>query len=674
MRTLVKRWVAVAIAMMLMITGCVAIGFTSATHVSAAYAGSYAQSQAADCVQYAKARFLEIYGFELHPAGGNYADSYYYTAANWGDTVSDVPAKGALAVWTNGPHVAIVEDVIGDTVYYSEGGFDGHYNEGHRNRYSMASAYNTTFLGYVYVAGTNVGGGTPVNPPTPSVTTSWTQSMETTDNVNGTFRATISTDTNVTFSEAGMMVWQDGVQVGQASEGTNVSGFYMDMWYTNQELGMTMSPGHTYTYQFYAVANGQRYESEVYSYTTPGAPALVTSWNDYSSFDHLTANFYGTISTNNQATFTEQGITVWEDGNTFSQLSGPASSSDWYLNIPYSMTLSAGHTYTYQFYAVANGQRYESEMYSYTTPAPEPTQKQNQWTQELSMEGWTYGESANAPAASAQYGEVVFTYSDAEDGIYSAEIPTNAGTYYVKAEVAETSEYTGLTATTSFTIAKATPELPDVGELNAIYGQQLSDIALPDGMAWSENQGKEFDGTVGDCQTGKLFYVDYTPVDTKNYVALLEQPVSVDVLPRDISDLELPEITADTNLEELSLTLDGLELVLDRDYTIETWEDAENGVMVVNFEGTGNYTGICSATYPLAEEPVTPPEEGNDPGTTTPDDNSGNDNGSANGTEAGSDVPQTGDNTAFAITWLAAAMLLSGCGVIIAVKKQKKSR
>lgn len=428
-----------------------------------------------------------------------------------------------------------------------------------------------------------------------------------------------------------------------------------------------MSPGHTYTYQFYAVANGQRYESEVYSYTTPGAPALVTSWNDYSSFDHLTANFYGTISTNNQATFTEQGITVWEDGNTFSQLSGPASSSDWYLNIPYSMTLSAGHTYTYQFYAVANGQRYESEMYSYTTPAPEPTQAQNQWTQELSIEDWDFNWPESTPTAEALYGDVMFTYSDSEDGPFTSDVPFYAGTYYVKAEVAETSEYTGLTAVKSFTIHKAKPPFLYPEGLYAYYGQRLEDVELPEGMTWTQESLEQFDGRVGDCMLDRPFSVDYNPGDLDNYVMLYNQLVPVDVLPRDISDLELPEITADTNLEELSLTLDGLELVLDRDYTISQQTNEETGEVVVIIEGTGNYNGMVSASYTL-------PEEDNDPGATTPDDNSGNDNGSANGTEAGSDVPQTGDNTAFAITWLAAAMLLSGCGVIIAVKKQKKSR
>ena len=720
MRTLVKRWMAVAVSL-LMVLGCclmaavqtqvsaldpsnvigiqnnglngVQIEIKSAPYLHYNNVSPNIGYNSNGCTWFVASRIAEDLGFYIDyiwsaESWVSYGNAYGTVELTKNGNVTITPDSVLCYYGNGGTHVAYVERVDGNTVTISEGGQTYAEWYGTRNpadygyciirEVSLSNITSSNGIPLQGVVHLTSGGGTPVDPPAPSLTASWINSSSF-DGLNGRFYSTISTNNKASFTEAGITVWQDGALVVDHSEAAGANDWYMDMWWTPQELGLNLSEGHTYTYRFYAVANGQRFESEVYSYTTPGAPALGTSWENFSSFDGLNANFYGTISTNNKASFTEAGITVWQDGVLVTAHSETASANDWYMNMWWTpqelgFNLSEGHTYTYQFYAVANGQRFESEVYSYTTPAPEPVQQQNQWTQELSMEGWTYGETANAPAASAQYGEVVFTYSDAEDGSYSAEIPTNAGTYYVKAEVAETSEYTGLTATTSFTIAKATPELPDVGELNAIYGQQLSDIALPDGMSWSENQGEEFDGTVGDCQTDKLFYADYTPEDTKNYVTLLEQPVSVNVLPRDISDLELPEITADTNLEELSLTLDGLELVLNRDYTIETWEDAENGVMVVNFEGTGNYTGICSATYPIAEEPVNPPEEGSDPGAATPDNSSGNNNGSANDTETESDVPQTGDNTAFAITWLAAAMLLSGCGVIIAVKKQKKSR
>lgn len=68
----------------------------------------------------------------------------------------------------------------------------------------------------------------------------------------------------------------------------------------------------------------------------------------------------------------------------------------------------------------------------------------NEFTQPLAITGWTYGEKANTPTAEAKYGTIKYTYSNTADGTYTEEVPTNAGTYYVKATVEETDKYTGL--------------------------------------------------------------------------------------------------------------------------------------------------------------------------------------------------------------------------------------
>ena len=68
----------------------------------------------------------------------------------------------------------------------------------------------------------------------------------------------------------------------------------------------------------------------------------------------------------------------------------------------------------------------------------------NEFTQPLAITGWTYGETANTPTAVAKYGTIKYTYSNTADGEYSEIVPTDAGTYYVKAKVEETDKYTGL--------------------------------------------------------------------------------------------------------------------------------------------------------------------------------------------------------------------------------------
>lgn len=74
-----------------------------------------------------------------------------------------------------------------------------------------------------------------------------------------------------------------------------------------------------------------------------------------------------------------------------------------------------------------------------TTP-----QEENEFTVALSIIGWIYGDTPNAPTAEAKYGTPVFTYSNEKDGSYGSTVPSDAGIYYVKATVAETSAYKGL--------------------------------------------------------------------------------------------------------------------------------------------------------------------------------------------------------------------------------------
>ncbi len=103
---------------------------------------------------------------------------------------------------------------------------------------------------------------------------------------------------------------------------------------------------------------------------------------------------------------------------------------------------------------------------------------ENIWITPLSITGWAYGEPTNAPIAKAQYGNVMFTYSDAIDGVFTAIVPTQPGTWYVKATVAGTTDYNGLEAIAEFTIAPkvkkinntSTGDVTNVGLWSSIFG------------------------------------------------------------------------------------------------------------------------------------------------------------------------------------------------------------
>ena len=125
-------------------------------------------------------------------------------------------------------------------------------------------------------------------------------------------------------------------------------------------------------------------------------------------------------------------------------------------------------------------------------------------TLSVSIEGWTYGATASAPAVSGNEsgGAVTYEYKvkDAADDTYTADVPTAAGDYTVRATVAETDDYADATATADFTIQKAaatisyetasvsktfgdadfTNDLTNAGDGTVTYASDNEDVATVD--------------------------------------------------------------------------------------------------------------------------------------------------------------------------------------------------
>ena len=78
----------------------------------------------------------------------------------------------------------------------------------------------------------------------------------------------------------------------------------------------------------------------------------------------------------------------------------------------------------------------------------------------VTLEGWTYGETAKTPVVDGNLGEGEVTFTYAKQGVkgspYSETVPTDAGNYVVKATIAATANYNGGEATAEFTIAQKT--------------------------------------------------------------------------------------------------------------------------------------------------------------------------------------------------------------------------
>ena len=109
----------------------------------------------------------------------------------------------------------------------------------------------------------------------------------------------------------------------------------------------------------------------------------------------------------------------------------------------------------------------------------------NEFTQPLTITGWTYGETANTPTAEAKYGTIKYTYSNTADGTYTEKVPTNAGTHYVKATVEETADYSGLESDAfEFVIEKKTltnDNITDIADQTYTGGEIKPTIEVKDG-------------------------------------------------------------------------------------------------------------------------------------------------------------------------------------------------
>ena len=158
----------------------------------------------------------------------------------------------------------------------------------------------------------------------------------------------------------------------------------------------------------------------------------------------------------------------------------------------------------------------------------------------VSLIGWTYGDTAKTPTLSGNLGNANVTYqykaADAADETYTNVVPTNAGTYTVKATVAESANYAAATATRNFTIvpkaiSKATVE--NIGEQKFTGRTITPTVTVKDGTVvltdadYSVAYANNIDaGTANVTITGKGNYTGSTSV--KFTIAQAAAPVVVD--------------------------------------------------------------------------------------------------------------------------------------------------
>ncbi|MBE6526879.1 MAG: hypothetical protein E7Z63_03795 [Thermoplasmata archaeon] len=101
----------------------------------------------------------------------------------------------------------------------------------------------------------------------------------------------------------------------------------------------------------------------------------------------------------------------------------------------------------------------------------------------VTVEGWVYGEAPRVPAVVGNDGNGAVTFLYREQGAtdYSAEVPVNAGSYELKADVPETANYLGGSATATFSITKASVTIV-AADKSKVYGS--ADPKLTAAVIW----------------------------------------------------------------------------------------------------------------------------------------------------------------------------------------------
>ena len=118
----------------------------------------------------------------------------------------------------------------------------------------------------------------------------------------------------------------------------------------------------------------------------------------------------------------------------------------------------------------------------------EITKAKNSWTDKLTMDGWEEGEIPARPSADAEFGEVEFGYFADKNCTDEIAVPDTAGTYYVKAFVEGTDDYSGLESKAVKFVIKGEPEDGEEHGEGPATGDQ-NQLALWFGLAMASMAG-----------------------------------------------------------------------------------------------------------------------------------------------------------------------------------------
>ncbi len=225
----------------------------------------------------------------------------------------------------------------------------------------------------------------------------------------------------------------------------------------------------------------------------------------------------------------------------------------------------------------------------------------------VELSDWTYGDATTpTPRTEGQMepAPVTYTYSDAQDGVYTERKPTDAGAYWIRAEIQPSQNYRSAAAKAPFTIAKADRPTPMPAPSMTVLrrAKTLEEVPLAEGWHWEEPK-RAID------EESLQAWAVYS--DTVNYETYRTEITVIKEPPKDASELsaELETSSFIYNGEKRTPSVvvkDGdFMLVSGVDFEIEYQNNlnAGTGKAIVTFQNDYSGTRELAFTIERAEKP-----------------------------------------------------------------------
>jgi len=247
------------------------------------------------------------------------------------------------------------------------------------------------------------------------------------------------------------------------------------------------------------------------------------------------------------------------------------------------------------------------------------------YTTEVDIVGWTYGENANSPfvTANPENGKVNYYYKKTtdSDAAYSTAVPTAAGEYTVKAEIEATQNYNAASDTKNFTISKKavtavvtaaekTYDRNSSATVSAVV--QQADLVAGDSITISGVFGNFDNENAGDAKTVYIDSSSAVITGADNYTVTIPASTVGSIFPRSLTSAEISVQLNDElyyydgneKSPVVIVTYDGTVIASGTDYNIDTAASVTAATVpggtsgyTVTVEGNGNFKDRVSKNW-----------------------------------------------------------------------------